>query len=269
MFAINLTGNSSDRLMSANRIHMTAIVDDEHLLASDTRIGSHARLIGNVRTESNVFIDCNSVIYGPVTLGSGTYLAPNCVLGFPDSSELPKFARTEKLSTRKPTIIGKNCIIRSGTTIYSDVHIADKVIFGHNVVIREGVTVGKETKLGTNVVIDGSSRIGSKVSIQTGVYICTHSTVEDRVFLGPRCVFTNDKYVMQKPFKLVGPKVKKGASIGANALLFPGVTIGEGAVIGSQAMVNSDVPSRTIFAGIPAKKLRTVPNEWHSALLGS
>src|SRR5208337_3517948 len=241
MFTINLTGNSSDRFMPANRIHMTAIVDDEHLLASDTRIGSHARLIGEVRTESNVFIDCNSVIYGPVTLGSGTYLAPNCVLGFPDSSELPKFSRTEKLSTRRnPTIIGKICIIRSGTTIYSDVHIADKVIFGHNVVIREGVTVGKETKLGTNVVIDGSSRIGSKVSIQTGVYICTYSTVEDRVFLGPRCVFTNDKYVMQKPFKLVGPIVKTGASIGANALLFPGVTIGEGAVIGSQAMVNSD-----------------------------
>jgi acetyltransferase-like isoleucine patch superfamily enzyme len=183
---------------------------------------------------------------------------------------LTKFSLTEKPPTRrKTTIIGKDCVIRSGTTIYSDVHIADKVIFGHNVVIREGVTVGKGTKLGTDVVIDGSSRIGSMVSIQTGVYICTYSTVEDRVFLGPRCVFTNDKYVMQKPFKLVGPTVKKGASIGANALLFPGVTIGEGAVIGSQAMVNSDVPRRTIFVGIPAKKLRTVPNEWHSALLGN
>jgi len=269
MFTINLTSNSSDRFMSANRINTTAIVDEESLLASDTRIGSHARLIGDVRTEANVFIDCNAVIYGPVTLGSGTYLAANCVLGFPDSSELTKFSRTEKPPTRKPTIIGKYCVIRSGTTIYSDVHIADKVIFGHNVVIREGVTVGKGTKLGTNVVIDGLSRIGSMVSIQTGVYICTHSTVEDRVFLGPRCVFTNDKYVMQKPFKLVGPIVKKGASIGANALLFPGVTIGEGAVIGSQAMVNSDVPRRTIFAGIPAKKLRTVPKEWHSALLGN
>jgi acetyltransferase-like isoleucine patch superfamily enzyme len=270
MFTITLTGNSSDRLMPVNRIHTTAIVDEESLLASETRIGSHARLIGDVRTEANVFIDSNVVVYGPVTLGSGTYLAPNCVLGFPDSSELTKISRSEKPPTRrKTTIIGKNCVIRSGTTIYSDVHIADEVIFGHNVVIREGVTVGKGTKLGTNVVIDGSSRIGSMVSIQTGVYICTYSTVEDRVFLGPRCVFTNDKYVMQKPFKLVGPTVKKGASIGANALLFPGVTIGEGAVVGSQSMVNSDVPDRTIFVGIPAKKLRTVPKEWHSALLGN
>src|SRR5208337_2083991 len=123
MFTINLTGNSSDRLMPANRIHKTAIVDEESLLASDTRIGSHTRLIGAVRTEANVFIDCNTVIYGPVTLGSGTYLAPNCVIGFPDSSELIKFSRTEKLPTRKRTIIGKDCVIRSGTTIYSNVHI--------------------------------------------------------------------------------------------------------------------------------------------------
>ena len=213
-------------------------------------------------------IECNSVIYGPVTLSQGTYLAANCVIGFPDSSELAKLTIGDN-GPKEPTIIGKHCIIRSGTTIYSNVKIADRVIFGHNVVIREDVTIGEGTKLGTNVVIDGSSRIGSKVSIQTGVYICTYSTVEDQVFLGPRCVFTNDKYVMQKSFKLVGPIVKRGASIGANALLFPGVTVGEGAVVGSQAMVNSDVPSRTIFVGIPAKKLRTVPKMWRSALLGN
>ena len=72
---------------------------------------------------------------------------------------------------------------------------------------------------------------------------------------------------MQKPFKLIGPIVKKGASIGANALLFPGITVGEGAVIGSQAMVNVDVPARTIFAGIPAKKIVDLDEGWHSSLL--
>jgi acetyltransferase-like isoleucine patch superfamily enzyme len=107
------------------------------------------------------------------------------------------------------------------------------------------------------------------VSIQTGVYICTYSTVEDGVFLGPCCVLTNDKYVYQKPYKLLGPTVKRGASIGANALLFPGVTVGEGAVVGSQAMVNSDVPARTVVVGIPAKKIKDVPEDWHSALLKS
>jgi acetyltransferase-like isoleucine patch superfamily enzyme len=133
--------------------------------------------------------------------------------------------------------------------------------------VRENVTIGAGTKIGTNTVVDGSTRIGSRVSIQTGVYVCTYSTIEDGVFLGPCCVFTNDKFVTQKPYKLVGPTVKKGASIGANALLFPGIVVGEGAVVGSQAMVNIDVPPRTIFVGIPARKIRDLPVDWHSSLL--
>jgi acetyltransferase-like isoleucine patch superfamily enzyme len=115
--------------------------------------------------------------------------------------------------------------------------------------------------------VDGGSSIGSRVSVQTGVYICTYSTIEDAVFLGPCCVFTNDRYMMQKPFKLIGPTIKKGASIGANALLFPGVTVGEGAVVGSQALVNVNVPARTIFAGIPAKRIRDLDDDWRSSLL--
>jgi acetyltransferase-like isoleucine patch superfamily enzyme len=133
--------------------------------------------------------------------------------------------------------------------------------------IRENVIVGNRTKIGTNTVVDGKSTIGSDVSIQTGVYVCTYSTVEDGVFLGPCCVLTNDKYVSQKKTKLIGPTVKRGASVGANALLFPGITVGEEAVIGAQAMVNEDVPPRTIYAGVPARKIGAVPKGWHSSLL--
>jgi acetyltransferase-like isoleucine patch superfamily enzyme len=207
------------------------------------------------------------VVFGPVKIGGRTYIGPNCVVGFPDSEELTELIRSERPREKKETTLGQNCIVRSGTTIYSNVKVADNVTFGHNVLVREGVTIGSRTKLGTNTVVDGKTRIGSRVSIQTGVYICTYSTIEDGVFLGPCCVFTNDKYLTQKPFKLVGPKVKKGASIGANALLFPGITVGQGAIVGSQAMVNSNVPARTIFVGIPAKKIGNVPDDWRSSLL--
>ena len=61
--------------------------------------------------------------------------------------------------------------------------------------------------------------------------------------------------------------MKRGASIGANALLSPGITIGEGAVIGAQAFVNADVPPRTIYIGVPARKMKPVPDDWHSSLL--
>jgi acetyltransferase-like isoleucine patch superfamily enzyme len=253
--------------LGSREIHSTATVEEKRLLAPKTHVGPGARLIGAVTTARGTFIDANAVLYGPLSVGEHTYIGPNCNIGFPAANELRELTRLHEFKRKKKTSVGHDCILRAGTTLYSDVQIANDVEFGHNVTLREKVTIGPQTKIGTNVVIDGSTRIGARVSIQTGVYICTFSTIEDGVFLGPCCVFTNDKYIVQKPFKLIGPTVKKGASIGANSLLFPGVTVGEGAVIGSQAMVNSDVPARTIFVGIPAKKLRDLPDDWHSSLL--
>jgi acetyltransferase-like isoleucine patch superfamily enzyme len=237
------------------------------MLGTGTRISGGARLIGDVETGENVLVDFNSVIYGPARLGPGTYVGSGCVVGFPVSKQLEEFRRSGRFSKKEPAIIGRECVLRSGSVLYSNIQLDDKVSIGHSALIREAVSIGKGTKVGTHVVIDGDSKIGAHVSIQTGVYICTYSTVEDGAFLGPCCVFTNDKYVAQRPYKLIGPTVKKGASIGANALLFPGITIGEGAVVGSQAMVNRDVPARTIFAGIPAKKIRDVPSDWRTSLL--
>ncbi len=254
-------------LLDTSKIHATAVVEKPRLLALGTRVGAGARLAGDVRTEKGVTIDSNSVVYGPVKVGKGTYVGPNCIIGFPALNDLKRLMRSGGFRGKKPTTIGENCIIRSGTTLYSDVRVANGVAFGHNVTVRENVAIGRGTKVGTNVVIDGSTHVGANVSVQTGVYICTYSKIEDGVFLGPCCVFTNDKYVAQTPFKLVGPTVKKGASIGSNALLFPGVTIGEGAVVGAQSMVNTDVPERTIFAGTPARKIRDVPDDWSSSLL--
>lgn len=238
----------------------------KNLLGPGVRVNGGVRVIGDVRVGKGALIDFNAVVYGPAKLGAGTYVGPGCVIGFPDSRQLVKY-RDSGILRKPPTVVGDNCFIRSSAVLYSDVHLSGEISIGHNTLIRERVSIAERTKVGTHVVIDGDCRIGAHVSIQTGVYICTHSTVEDGVFLGPCCVLTNDKYVTQKPFKLIGPTVKRGASIGANALLFPGITVGEGAIVGSQAMVNSDVPSRTIFVGIPARKIRDVPVDWQTSLL--
>jgi len=234
--------------MSSRIIARTALVQKRRLLGRGTYVEAGARLFGDVETGVGVHIDSNAVLYGPVKIGSRSYVGPNCVIGFPSSSELDQLVGSHRHTSKGLTVLGENCTVRAGTSIYSNVSIGNNVSFGHNALVREKVTIGNESKFGTNSVVDGTSRIGNRVWVQTAVYICTYSTIEDSVFLGPCCVFTNDKFVTQKPFKLVGPTVKKGASIGANALLFPGVIIGEGAVVGSQAMVNTDVPPRTIFA---------------------
>jgi acetyltransferase-like isoleucine patch superfamily enzyme len=79
-------------------------------------------------------------------------------------------------------------------------------------------------------------------------------------------VLINDKYLMQKKVELRGPTIKTGASVGANAVIFPDVTVGEGAVIGAGSVVMEDVPPKVISAGVPAKVMKEVPPDWQSLL---
>ncbi len=150
--------------------------------------------------------------------------------------------------------IGDNALIRSGAIIYSSVKIGNDFRTGHNVLIRENTEIGNKVLIGTNTVIDGNCKIGNNVSIQTAAYITTNTVIEDDVFIGPRVVTTNDKYMFYGA-RLVGPIIKKGARIGANATILPGVVIGEGAVVGSGAVVTRNVPSGATVVGNPARIL--------------
>jgi len=179
---------------------------------------------------------------------------------------LMKHDRTPRLLSGKITRIGEEVHLRSNCVIYSDTVVGNRVRFGHNAMVREKVVIGDGSLVGTGSVIDGHCSIGCSVSIQTGVYISTFSVVEDAVFLGPHCALINDKYVAQRQFELKGPKIARGASIGANAVVFPGVTVGEGAVVGAGAVVTKDVPSRVVVVGVPAKRLKNVPADWKTRL---
>jgi acetyltransferase-like isoleucine patch superfamily enzyme len=161
------------------------------------------------------------------------------------------------------TFIGDNAIVRAGSIIYCAVKIGNNFQTGHNVMIREEVTIGDNVLVGTNTVIDGTTRIGDHVSIQSCVYLPTYSTVEDYVFIGPGAVFTNDKYPIRVEPRLAGPVIRRGATIGANATVLPGIEIGEGAVVAAGAVVTRNVPAWSLALGNPAvvkdlpQKLRT------------
>ncbi len=217
-----------------------------------------------------VRVEPNSVIYGPARIGRDAFVGPLSTVGFPvkDVLKAHRRTRTPLLSNAGsvPVELGRDCVVRSGCAIYATAKLGDYVQLGHNVMIRENVSIGDRSLVGTNTIIDGSCRIGKHVSLQSGVYIPTNSVVEDFAFLGPYCVLTNDKYVMQKPTNLMGPKIRKGASIGANAVIFPEVTIGEGAVVGAGSVVNHDVPAHTVVAGVPARELKKTPEDWRSLL---
>lgn len=152
-------------------------------------------------------------------------------------------------------VIGDDALIRSGSIIYSNVRIGNGLRTGHGILIRENSDIGDNVLIGTNSVLDGNCSVGSNVSVQTNAYITAYTTIEDDVFIGPFVVTTNDKY-MYYGAELIGPTIKKGARIGANAIILPGVVIGEGAIVGSGSVVTKDIPAGAIVVGNPAGTLK-------------
>ena len=124
--------------------------------------------------------------------------------------------------------------------------------------VMPGAVIGERCNLGQNVVVMPGTRIGNNVKIQNNVSIYEGVELEDDVFCGPSCVFTN----VTNPRSQVSRKhayqrtlVKRGASIGANATIVCGVTLHEYAFIGAGAVVTSDVPGYALMVGVPARRV--------------
>ena len=102
--------------------------------------------------------------------------------------------------------------------------------------------------------------LGDDVTLKSGVYLWDGIELRDQVFVGPNATFTNDPFPRsrQHPEKYARTIVERGASIGANATLLPGITIGEGAMIGAGAVVLEDVPPRVVVVGNPARIIRSL-----------
>ncbi len=174
---------------------------------------------------------------GEVVIGAGSVIESGVQLGHRTGGKLR---------------IGKNAFIRSGSVIYSDATIGDNFRSGHNILIREDTSIGDDVLVGTNSVVDGNCVIGNDVCMQTSVYIAAHTTIEDKVFMGPCCVTTNDRY-MQQGSTLKGSLIKKEARIGANAVILPELVIGPNAVIGAGSVVTKNVEGDQAVFGNPAR----------------
>ena len=252
--------------MNKGDIDNSARIDGELIVNGTCFIGANTILKGKVELGKGVRIANNVVIYGPVKIGSSSYIGDNAIIGHPIRSHLKNFIKTgdmKDLLVSDGCTIGEGTIVRAGCIIYTNSRIGNQVEFGHTVMVREQTEIGNNCTVGTNSVIEGHVKIGSRVSIQSMVFIPLYTTVEDDVFLGPNCKLTNDKYVMRKEFELIGPTIKKKASIGANAVIMPGVVVNEGAIIGAGAVVTKNVPAYTIYTGVPAKVYKKVPEDWN------
>jgi len=124
-------------------------------------------------------------------------------------------------------------------------------------VVFKDARIGANCNICANTLIENDVIIGNNVTIKSGVYIWDGTIIEDDVFIGPCVTFTNDKTPRSKqyPEKFLKTVVGRGASIGANATILPGLNIGEGAMVGAGAVVTKDVKPYTTVIGNPAREL--------------
>ncbi|WP_104717979.1 acyltransferase [Helicobacter trogontum] len=110
-------------------------------------------------------------------------------------------------------------------------------------VVLPNAVIGENCNICSHCFIENDVRIGNNVTIKSGVQIWDGICIEDNVFIGPNVSFTNDKYPKSKqyPSKFLKTMIKRGASIGAGAVILPGITIGENALIGAGTVVTKDV----------------------------
>jgi acetyltransferase-like isoleucine patch superfamily enzyme len=131
-----------------------------------------------------------------------------------------------------------------------------------------GCTIGDETKIGTFVEIQKNASIGARCKISSHTFVCEGVLIDDGVFVGHGVMFINDRYPRaanpdgtlqtESDWRVVQTRVRRGASIGSNATILCGVTIGEGAVVGAGAVVTKDVPPYKTVAGVPARVIGQV-----------
>ena len=153
--------------------------------------------------------------------------------------------------------------------IAADVLLGNDVkIFQPELVNLYGCTIAAETKIGAFVEIQKNAVVGARCKISSHTFICEGVTIEDEVFVGHGVMFTNDPYPRavnddgtlqtESDWVVVGTRVKRRASIGSNATIMAGVTIGESAMVGAGAVVTNDVPDNAIVAGVPARVIGDV-----------
>jgi acetyltransferase-like isoleucine patch superfamily enzyme len=153
--------------------------------------------------------------------------------------------------------LGGHVVIHSGARIGAGARVGD------HAQIRAAASVGAGATIGSFVSVDPGVRVGAGASVQARCYLARGSTVEDDVFLGPGVVLTNDDTMGRHApgIALRGALLRRACRVGGGVVICPGVEVGEEAFVAAGAVVAADVAPRDVVIGVPARRLRGVPDE--------
>ena len=241
---------------------MSSVVHPSATLGSGTTLGEGCVIGPNVRIGADCRIAHQVVVHADTAVGDHVRVDDHATLG-----KLPMRAvnsATTRDQELPPLSVGDTCTVGTGVVLYRGATIEPKVLMADQCTIRENVTIGRGTIVGRGVTVENVCTVGRYCKLESECYLTAYSTLEDRVFVAPGVVTSNDNYVGRtaerfKHFK--GVTVRKGGRIGAGSVILPGIEIGEDGLVAAGSVVTHDVPARTIVLGAPARPWREVPVE--------
>lgn len=236
------------------------IIEENVILGDECSIGHGVVIQAGARIGKKVTIGNNVVIYGGTEIGKGVDIRDNSVLGRPPKSSALSTRRVER--ELPPLQIGDHSVIGACVVLYAGTRVGVDVVIADLASVRELCDIKDHAIVGRGVMVEYETVIGENAKIQSGCHITGNMIIENHVFFGPEVTTANDPYMMDRgkvDFK--GPHVKRGARIGSNATLLPGVVIGEDAMVTAGAIVGTNVPDRKIASGVGARLIGDVPQD--------
>jgi acetyltransferase-like isoleucine patch superfamily enzyme len=163
-----------------------------------------------------------------------------------------------------PLVLGAGTVVSTGAIVFAGTTIGERVIVGDQACVRERCTIGDDVVVGRGSLVENDTAIGTRTKIQADAYVTAYSLLEEDVFIAPCVVTANDNFMGRTERRHAlrrGPTIRRGARIGAAAVLLPGIEIGEEAFVGAAAVVLKDVAPRAVVVGNPARQIREVPED--------
>jgi acetyltransferase-like isoleucine patch superfamily enzyme len=239
----------------------TSYIDPSADISMEAEIGEFVVIEARVKIGPGCRIGHHAVIHKDSIIGANTVISDHAVLG-----KMPQLAKTSttEQKTLEPLQVGCNCQIGTGAILYAGTSINNDTTIADLATVRENCRIGKAVLVGRGVAVENNTSIGDFTKIQTNAYITAYMELADHVFIAPMVTTTNDNFMgrTEKRFALrKGATIKRGARVGGNAILLPGITVAEESFVAAGSIVTKDTPPGQVVKGIPAKPLRPVPED--------
>ena len=250
------------RIHTTATVHPTAVIDPSATIGKGAVVHVGAVIGANVVVGAQSQIGSYVVIHADTHLGEGVRVDDHAVLG----KQPMRAARSATTSAEAlpGCVVGDTCTIGTHEVIYRGAVLGASVLVADLATVREHVSIGAQTIIGRGVAVENKTSIGARCKIETNAYITAYSTLEDDVFVAPGVLTSNDAY-MGRSAKRYGSYrgviAQKGARMGVGAVILPGRTLAEDAVVGAGALQTKDATAAHIHVGVPARVTRRVDDD--------